>query len=207
MAVGAALAAKLEGSKALAVSFFGDGATEEGVFHESMNLAAISRLPVIFACENNLFSSHLHIRERQPADSVARYAQAHLVALEVVDGNDVRAVTAAARRAAERARVGGGPTFLELVTYRWRGHVGPSEDIDVGVFRNQDLVHWKKRDPIERMRSAMINAGAIKSSDAEALNQTATQRVAEAVAKARVAPWPQQEAVEQYVFASKAYDR
>jgi pyruvate dehydrogenase E1 component alpha subunit len=206
IAVGSALAAKMEGNNALAVSFFGDGATEEGIFHESLNLASLDKLPIIFACENNLFSSHLRVDERQPADSVARYARAHLVACEVVDGNDVRAVTAASQRAALRARLGEGPTFLELVTYRWRGHVGPSEDIDVGVRRNQDLVHWKGRDPIARMQSAMIAAGTISPVEAEAADQAARHRVAEAVAKARAAPWPAEEALERYVFASRLND-
>jgi len=207
MAVGAALAAKLEGSSGLAVSFFGDGATEEGVFHESMNLASILALPVIFVCENNLFSSHLHISIRQPADSVARYADAHFVAAEVVDGNDVCAVTAATRRAAARARTGGGPTFLELVTYRWRGHVGPSEDMDVGVRRNQDLVHWKRRDPIARLRAALSASGSLGTAEAEVLDRAVTRRVGEAVAKARLAPFPSADSTERWVFASMNHGR
>lgn len=207
MAVGAALAAKLEGSNALAVAFFGDGATEEGAFHESMNLASVAGLPVIFVCENNLFSSHLHIHLRQPAESVARYGDAHIVASEVVDGNDVCAVAAAARRAAERARAASGPTLLELVTYRWRGHVGPSEDIDVGVRRNQDLTHWKKRDPILRLCDAMIAAGMLTVADADAVDQRVRKRVQESVARARSAPYPEPDVVNRYLFASSANGR
>lgn len=203
MATGAALAAKLEGSSGLVVSFFGDGATEEGVFHESMNLASLWALPVIFVCENNLFSSHLHINVRQPADSVARYAAAHCVAHEVVDGNDVCAVTAATQRGAARARAGEGPSFLELVTYRWRGHVGPSEDVDVGVRRNQDLVSWKRRDPIARLRAALSESGSLGPADAEALEDTVKRRVGEAVTNARLAPFPTADSTERWLFASR----
>lgn len=204
MAVGAGLASRLEGSSALAVTFFGDGATEEGVFHEAMNMASLWELPVVFVCENNLFSSHLHIRFRQPNDSVSRYAVAHHIASEVIDGNDVCIVAGAARRAAERARSGRGPTLLELVTYRWRGHVGPSEDIDVGVRRSEDLPAWKKRDPIQRLRDAMVMKGMLTEADADAVDQRVRQRVRVAVERARTAPYPESDAVDRYLFASRA---
>ncbi len=202
MAVGAALAAKLEGSGALAVSFFGDGATEEGVFHESMNLAATFTLPVIFVCENNLFSSHLHIALRQPSNCVARYALAHRVAYEILDGNDVCAVSGAASRAAVRARAGEGPTFLELVTYRWRGHVGPSEDIDVGVKRGEELKFWKQRDPLRRLSEAMIAAEMITAGEIDAMNEAAAARVQEAVGRARSAPYPPPSLVDECLYDS-----
>lgn len=206
MAVGAGLAAKLEGSDALAVAFFGDGATEEGVFHESMNLAATLKLPVIFACENNLFSSHLHISLRQPSDCLSRYALAHRVPYEVLDGNDVCAVSEAAVRAAARARGGEGPTFLEMVTYRWRGHVGASEDTDVGVKRGEELIHWKLRDPISRLRAAMTGAGMLTDPEADALDARAAAQVKEAVARARSAPYPPAYVVDQYLYASNRYE-
>jgi len=207
MAVGAGLAAKLEGSQALAVSFFGDGATEEGGFHEAMNLAATLKLPVIFACENNLFSSHLHISLRQPTDCVARYALAHRVEYEVLDGNDVCAVSEATLRAAARARAKEGPTFLELVTYRWRGHVGPSEDTDVGVKRGEELVHWKKRDPIRRLREAMIAAGMLTQAQVDGLDAAAVGRVKQAVALARSASYPPAHVVDRYLYASGRHER
>jgi len=206
MAVGAGLAAKLEGSDALAVTFFGDGATEEGGFHESLNLAATLKLPVVFACENNLFSSHLHISLRQPTDCVARYALAHRVEYEVLDGNDVCAVSEAALRAAARARAKEGPTFLEMVTYRWRGHVGPSEDIDVGVKRGEELVQWKLRDPIRRLREGMIDAGLVTQREADALDDGAVARVKQAMARARSAPYPPAHVVGQYLYASNRHE-
>ncbi len=155
IAVGAALAAQMDEGDAIAVSFFGDGATEEGVFHEAMNLAAVKKLPVVFVCENNLFSSHLHVSLRQPADSTCRYAEAHCVPWRRVDGNDVVTVTRVMEEAADHARAGKGPFYIEAVTYRWRGHVGPQEDLDVGVKRKDDLALWKKRDPIARLAAAL----------------------------------------------------
>ena len=163
IAVGAALAAKMDGKGDVAVSYFGDGAVEEGSVQESLNLAAIMKLPVLFVCENNLFASHMHIRLRQVGDSTARFAQAHGIPATVVDGNDVVAVAAAAGEMIQRARSGEGPAYLEAVTYRWRGHVGPREDMDVGVKRSQDLVLWKGRDPIGRLAVALQMTGALSA--------------------------------------------
>ena len=161
MAVGAGLAAKMDDNGDIAISYFGDGATEEGSFHESMNLAAVLRAPVLFVCENNFFSSHLHIDLRQPANSLIRYAEAHCIPFARVDGNDVVAVARLAGDAVSRMRKQGGPFFLECITYRWRGHVGHREDEDVGVKRKDDLVLWKKRDPIGRLERALRAAAAI----------------------------------------------
>ena len=162
IAVGAGLAAKMDGNGDMAVSFFGDGATEEGVFHESMNLAALMKIPVLFVCENNFFSSHLHIALRQPDTSVCRYAEAHRIAWARADGNDLAAIRAVTQEAVDAIRAGEGPRFLELVTYRWRGHVGHREDEDVGVKRKDDLAAWKLRDPISRLAVALEEIGALK---------------------------------------------
>jgi len=161
MGVGGALAAKLKGGGEMdvGVSYFGDGSAEEGPVHESLNFAARFKLPMLFVCENNLFSSHLHILHRQPFDRVSRYADPHGMNVEVVDGNDVVAVSAAAEKLISAARKGEGPGFLEVVTYRWRGHVGPREDTDVGLKRSEDLEIWKNRDPIKRLVEGLIKAG------------------------------------------------
>lgn len=172
IAVGAGLAAKMDGNGDMAVSFFGDGATEEGVFHESMNLAAVMKIPVLFVCENNFFSSHLHIALRQPDGSVCRYAEAHRIPWARADGNDLAAIRSVTREAVEAIRAGEGPRFLELVTYRWRGHVGHREDEDVGVKRKDDLSRWKMRDPISRLAVALE---AIKVLDRQQLKQFWTE--------------------------------
>jgi TPP-dependent pyruvate/acetoin dehydrogenase alpha subunit len=200
IATGAGLAARLEGSGAVSVSFFGDGATEEGVFHESMNLASTMGLPVLFICENNMFSSHLHVSLRQPDWSTARYAEAHCVAYEVVDGNDVVAVRAAAERAVERGRSGAGPTFLELVTYRWFGHVGPRDDQDVGVQRDGDLPLWKERDPVRRLAEALAAAGALTDGELAAMQREVEAEVERAVEAARRAPYPEPDATAKYLY-------
>jgi pyruvate dehydrogenase E1 component alpha subunit len=157
LAVGAGLAAKMQGTGDIAVAYFGDGAAEEGVVHESLNLASQLKIPVLFVCENNLFSSHMHISQRQPLQSVARFAIANKIRHIVVDGNDVLAVDRAAESLIQSARSGNGPVFIEAVTYRQYGHVDWRDDIDVGVNRSsEDLKVWKNRDPITRLSDALI---------------------------------------------------
>jgi pyruvate dehydrogenase E1 component alpha subunit len=190
IAVGAALAAKMDGRGDIGVSFLGDGATEEGGFHESMNLAAAHRLPALFVCENNMFSSHLHISLRQPADATARYAEAHRVPVWQVDGNDVVAVSDAVAEAVVAMRSGGGPAYVEAVTYRWRGHVGPREDEDVGVRRKDDLHLWKGRDPIRRLHEALVTVGDCDAGALARFTGDAQAEVAAAVAQAERDPFP-----------------
>ena len=201
VAVGAGLAARFDGAGGVAVSFFGDGATEEGGFHEAMNLAAVLKAPVLFVCENNLFSSHLHIALRQPADSVSRYAEAHRIPWLRVDGNDIVAVADATRALVEPMREGAGPGFLEAVTYRWRGHVGPREDEDVGVQRKEDLTSWKRRDPIRRLSDAMIAAGDLADADLTRMRHEVRAEVAAACARAERDPYPAAEALMATVYS------
>ncbi|EDY82911.1 Dehydrogenase E1 component superfamily [Verrucomicrobiia bacterium DG1235] len=160
IATGAALAHKLDGNDSIAVSFLGDGAVEEGVLHESLNLASTMNLPVIYVVENNLFASHLHIGLRQPNDSTCRFAEAHNIKWSRIDGNDTVKLIETTGTAINCARSNGGPHFIEAVTYRWRGHVGHREDNDVGVKRSDDLEGWKKRDPIDRLARALFDDGA-----------------------------------------------
>ena len=202
VAVGAALAAKMDGKGDIGVAYFGDGACEEGVLHESLNMSAIYKLPMLFVCENNLYSSHLDIDLRQPTDTMARFAAAHRVRHLTVDGNDVAAVARAAGELVVAARAGEGPGFLEAVTFRWRGHVGPHEDIDVGVLRKPEiLAAWKKRDPLARLRAGMKTA--VQLTDAEYAQYEAEARaaVAEAVARARTAEYPPESALLDLVYA------
>jgi pyruvate dehydrogenase E1 component alpha subunit len=190
IAVGAALAAKMDGSDSVAVAFFGDGASEEGVMHESLNLASSYQLPVVFLCENNQYSSHLDIALRQPSDRISRYADAHRVRAAVVDGNDVTAVARVARELIELARRSE-PVFLEAITYRWLGHVGPKEDLDVGVRRSMDDLHaWKRRDPVRRLEEALVAGKLATREEIALLAQEVRTEVEQAAARALVAPWP-----------------
>ncbi len=205
IAVGAALAAKMDGDGAIAVTYFGDGACEEGVFHESLNFAAAFGLPVLFVCENNLYSSHLDISLRQPSDRTARFAEAHRMANATVDGNDVVATAAAAGALIERTRRGEGPAFLEAVTYRHRGHVGPKEDVDVGVRRSlAEIRAWKRRDPIQRLSQAMIAAGQLSQAELTELEASLRREVSAVSTRAEAAPYPPPSALLGHVFASSA---
>ncbi len=208
IAVGAALAAKMDGSDSVAVPVFGDGACEEGGVHESLNMASIMKLPVVFVVENNLYSSHLDINLRQPFDSVARFAQAHGVETEVVDGNDVVATRLAMERLVARARAGEGPGFLEAVTYRWRGHVGHREDIDVGVRRSTDeIAAWKTRDPIQRLVDALTDRNEFDADAFAKLNSEVQDEVDDAVTMARQADYPPVKALLDMVYAHAAGER
>jgi len=195
IAVGAALSIRMDGTKNVAISFLGDGATEEGVFHESLNFAANFRLPVIFIVENNLFSSHLHIDLRQPYNSTCRFAEANGIHWQRVDGNDVAAVSRACLTATRQARSGQGPQFIEMVTYRWRGHVGHREDIDVGVKRKDDLNLWKKRDPIARLAKGMEKKKWLKTGELHRWKTEAEAAVHKAWDQASRDPYPKPEAL------------
>ncbi len=202
MAVGAGLALKMDGGDAVAVAFFGDGATEEGAFHESMNLAASLPSPTVFLCEHNLFSSHLHISLRQPASRLSRYAEAHCVAHATVDGNDIGLMWQAARDAVHHVRSTRRPFFLECVTYRWRGHVGHREDVDVGVQRKDDLASWKRRDPIRRSVDALKAAGRFTDGDFMRLETETRARVEKAWQYALASPYPDEGELLGRVFAN-----
>jgi pyruvate dehydrogenase E1 component alpha subunit len=195
LAVGAAMAYKMRREPHVAVAFFGDGTLEEGHVHESLNLAALYRLPVLFVCENNLYASHMHWSERRVADNLHQAGLFHSVPGERLDGNDVTRVGDAARRAVTRARQGGGPTFLECRTFRWRGHVGSSFDLDVGVERRGELSSWLLMDPIARAEEELR--------DFEKLNtfkEAIEQEVEQALHAARCAPSPRASRVLEHVF-------
>lgn len=202
VAVGAALAAKMDGLQDIAVSYFGDGAAEEGVLHESLNLASHLELPILFVCENNLFASHLDINFRQASDIIARLGKAHRVEFHLVDGNDVVGVARAAEALIEVCRSERRPVFLEAITYRWRGHVGPREDVDVGVRRSrEDIIAWKQRDPIRRLKEAMTDKGLLAESDWRAMERDIDQEIRESTEAAKAAPYPGTRALCDLVYA------
>ena len=200
LAVGAGMASKLRRDGRVSVAFFGDGATEEGHFHESLNLAGLLRLPVVFVCENNFYASHLQLLERRVADNIPAAADVAGAAATRLDGNDVEAVHAAARAAVDRARSGTGPTLLECRTYRWRGHVGPSWDMDVGVKRKDELKEWLPKDPIARTRSRLLEAG-ISQDECQEIDQAVAAEVEDAVRFARQSPYPEEREMTEHVWA------
>ena len=202
LAVGAALSAKLRGTGQVAVAFFGDGATDEGHFHESLNLAALYRLPVLFVCENNFYSTHLTMKERRVKDNIVESAVLHGLSGERVDGNDVMAVLGAAQQAVQRARDGEGPTLLECRTYRWRGHVGPAADLEVGEDRRRELDEWRRRDPIARCRERLCAQG-VSSERFESLEAAVRAEVEAAVSFARQSPSPDDSELLHHVYVSR----
>ncbi|WHZ23097.1 MAG: acetoin dehydrogenase E1 component alpha-subunit [Nitrospira sp.] len=202
LAVGAALAAKLRGIDQVAAAFFGDGATDEGHFHESLNLAALNRLPVLFVCENNGYSTHLALQERRLKDNIVDSAELHGLHGCGVDGNDVQAVYAAAADAVQRMRAGGGPALLECRTYRWCGHVGPAQDLDVGKHRQQELQEWMQRDPIARVRERLTSRG-LGQDVIEGLYRQATEEIDVAVEFARTSPAPDESDLLQHVSVAR----
>lgn len=202
MAVGAALSAKLRGTDQVAVAFFGDGATDEGHFHESLNLAALYCLPVLFVCENNFYSTHLTLKERRVKDNIVESAVLHGLTGLVVDGNDVTAVYQAAHQAVHRARAGEGPTLLECRTYRWRGHVGPALDLEVGQNRQKDLTEWMRKDPISCLRARLREEG-ISEAALDEIEQRIAAEIDVAVAFARQSPSPDESELLHHVYASR----
>ncbi|WP_341908118.1 thiamine pyrophosphate-dependent dehydrogenase E1 component subunit alpha [Polaromonas sp. YR568] len=202
LAVGAALAAKMQGGGDIGVAYLGDGAVEEGVVHESLNLARMLNAPALFVVENNLFASHMHISLRQPREATARFAAANDIPYEIVDGNDVVQVRAAAARFIDRARAGGGPGFLEAVTYRWYGHVDWREDIDVGVNRSAEYVDaWRKRDPVARLMAGLQSAGLMDNASLKEMEAVLAAEVATAWQLAQNDPYPPLSATASRVFA------
>lgn len=200
VAVGAGLSMKLSKSESVAVSYFGDGTSEEGVVHESLNIASYYNLPVIFVCENNLFSSHMHISERQKFDSISRFADAHGIDYSVIDGNNIETVLDTSKKAIEIARSQRKPFFIEAVTYRWKGHVGHDDNVDVGLQRQEDLEPWKKKDPIDRLKNSLITKNAISESDFESFNTIILDKLNNEFDQAVSDPYPKQEQLLETVY-------
>lgn len=202
IAVGAALASKLRNDTKVSVAFFGDGATEEGHFHEAVNLAAVYHLPVMFVCENNSYSSHMHLLERRAEDNIYKFGEAHGIPAVRLDGNDVVVVYKASVDAVQRARDGNGPTLLECRTYRWRGHVGPDLDMDVGVKRKDEMKEWLPKDPIGRARACLIELG-ISVTDFAGMERQIQTEVEEAVRFASQSPYPSESDIADHVFVNR----
>lgn len=203
IAVGAALSASIKDSGQVSVAFFGDGATEEGVFHESLNIASLYDLPVIFVCENNLYSSHLPLSARRAVDELHLHAVPYAIPGIRVDGNDVVAVYRAASQAVARARKGSGPTLLECMTYRWRGHVGPRLDLDRGIRSEAELRAWMERCPIKGLRLHLIQYGLATEDKLETIQQEVRNEVEEALEYAYRSPYPEGHEVTKHVFVEK----
>jgi 2-oxoisovalerate dehydrogenase E1 component len=203
-AVGAALAARIRGEAKVAVSFFGDGATEEGRFHEALNIAAAMKLPIVFVCENNLYSSHVRIDQRRAVDTIHLHAVPFGIPGLCADGNNLFEVYQTAKEAVERARFGGGPSLLEYRTYRWRGHVGGNLDLEKGIRTRSEFDLWKERDPLVYLEKTLVDVGILSAEQASRIRDEHRLEVLRAIDLARMGPRPKPEDLLKYVLADSS---
>lgn len=198
VSVGAALAAQYLGTTAVSLSFFGDGTTNIGTFHEALNLASVWGLPVVFICENNLYGEYSPLASTTPVSRLADRADSYAMASEQVDGNDVLAVRAAVGAAVQRGREGGGPTFIEALTYRQAGH----SRTDPGAYRAPgELDRWLERDPIVLLERALAESGVATQDALAAIRIEVQDTVREASERAQAWREPGVETRFEDVFA------
>lgn len=198
VAIGAALSSKQRGSGQVALTFLGDGATAQGMFHEAVNFAAVFDLPAVFVVENNQYAEFTPLAGHTRLERLADRAKGYGIPGVVVDGNDPWAVYEAVQAAASRARSGAGPTLIEAVTYRWHGH----SEGEAAVYRTpEEVAGWRTKDPILRWRKGLVEQGVVTESEAVAMEQGAEALVAHALASARLDPEPPAEALYQDVYA------
>jgi pyruvate dehydrogenase E1 component alpha subunit len=198
IAVGAAQAIKMRGEPGVSLAFFGDGAVNEGAFHEAANLAGLWKLPIIFFCENNLYGEGTPQNKQAPVTDLAMRAEGYGFPGVIVDGNDVIAVYEATRQAAKRARKGEGPTFIEAKTYRQRGHY----EGDPQIYRTaEEMAVWKGRDPIPAFKVRLIQSGIFNESEIEEIEGQVFTALDEAVVFASQAPLPEVEGALEGVYA------
>lgn len=185
IAAGAALSAKMRGTSQVAVSFHGDGAMGEGAWHEGVVLAAMWQLPVVFLCENNLYGMSMSSERAFNLEKLSDRARGYGIPGVTVDGNDVQAVYEATQEAVDRARAGGGPTFIEAKTYRWRGH----SKSDKNLYRTRDEIEeWRAKDPIPQFESLVLAAGTLSSTEIDAIRDNVRTELRGAVQRANAAP-------------------
>lgn len=201
LALGAALAAQLDGNHRVSVVFFGDGGANQGVVMEAINIAAIWKLPLLLVCENNGFS------EFSPTDTVtageiAARARPFGVPGVTVDGNDVSAVVEASREAIKRARAGAGPTLIEARTYRWRGHVETEKSFLSGKYREEEeIASWQRRDPIAQWEAVLIREQIASQAEIAGVRTDVEQSVEHAFATALADPVPAESTAFENMFA------
>lgn len=204
LALGAALASSIRKDGRVAVCFFGDGATGEGVLYESLNFAALKKLPVIFACENNLYATHMPVRECRVNMPIRKIAEPFCIDNYEVDGNDVLEVYNAGTEAVETCRKKKGPVFIEFMTYRFRGHVGPDDNIQ-GIHTDirplKEVTEWLKKDPVRRFERYLTDNGLINDNEMQCIKDAIAVEVRDANDFAINNPYPSEEGLLKYVFA------
>jgi TPP-dependent pyruvate/acetoin dehydrogenase alpha subunit len=203
LALGSALASKIRKENRVTVSFFGDGATGEGVLYESLNFAALKKLPIIFACENNFYSTHMPIRECRPENNIFRIGKPFCIQSYRVDGNDVLKVYEVSKHAVGLCRKNQGPIFIELVTYRLRGHVGPDDNIQGNhkdIRSKEEIEKWRRKDPIKQFEKFLIKDKILRKEDLGRINRESDKEVKEAHQYAKRCAYPNPKELVKYVF-------
>jgi len=204
LALGAALAASIRKDNRVAVCFFGDGATGEGVLYESLNFAALRKLPIIFVCENNLYATHMPILECRVKNNIYKVAEPFSIESHRIEGNDVLQVYEAGQKAVDKCRKGQGPVFLELLTYRFRGHVGPDDNIQgshTDIRPKEEVQKWVQNDPIKKFKSYLIDNVLIDKQGLDEIRNEVEKEVADAHLFAKNSPHPDRRDLKKYVYA------
>ena len=200
--VGAAFGAMLQDQSALTVIFFGEAATETGVFHESVNFAAVHQLPVLFVCENNLYSVNTPLDVRQPGNrTVAELTRGHGIKTVQQDGQLVEAVDASTRETIARIRAEGGPALIEVLTYRWLEHCGPLGDVHLGYRSQEEFDSWVARCPIRLHRVQLEREGLIDEAAHRVMETEIAAEIDDAVAFAQKSPFPDRAELSRHLFA------
>lgn len=198
LAVGVGLALQMQRMKQIVVVVFGDGAVNEGIFHESMNMAALWNLPILFVCENNQYGMSMHVERATAKLPIAQRAEGYGMKWHYIDGNDLLLVYETMRQAVNDVRSGNGPVFVETETYRYFGH----SKSDRNLYRTKEEIdNWRRLDPITRVRKAIVDAGIITEERAEEINQEALIAIEAAVEFAENSPEPDVNTVEEFVYA------
>ena len=203
VAVGAAMGSMMKGEDRVTVAFFGDAAIEEGVFHESANFAVLKRLPVIFVCENNFYSTHSHLSVRQPIGrEIFQVARGLGLLSTQGDGNNVEEVYELAKQAVQRTHDGEGPSFLEFKTYRWLEHCGPDYDYHLGYRTEKEIAEWKYKCPIALLEKRLNANGGINPKEIEIMKEQVSNEIEGAVAFAKHAAFPNENHAFEDVYAN-----
>ena len=198
ISVGAAWSCQFRRSKQVVVCFFGDGAANEGAFHEALNLAGVWKLPIVFVCENNVYGFSTHYRRVTPIEHIADRAASYGIPGVVVDGMDVRAVFEEAEKSIERARQGDGPTLMECKTYRYMGH----SRFEKATYRvDGELEQWQERDPIKQFSRYLVQGMGLQQGELDAIAKEADEEIEDAVEYAQRSPDPGPQDYRQYIFS------
>lgn len=201
ISVGAALASVLRGDNRVTVVFFGDGASEEGVLYESMNFAALKKLPVVFVCENNFYSVCSHQSTRQANDDISMRPKAFALPAYKVDGVDVIDVYEKTRQAVERARCGDGPSFLECRAYRWRGHAGSGDNLKNEYRKLDEWEEWMAKDPLKQFEDRLLAETILTQEAKTEIGGTIDKEIEDSFDFARKSPLPDRKELRKYLYA------